>query len=318
MSIAVLQESVANEGDAWAFSLDAVGQYFERILVLPRERRTAPPTDGSSLLELARRGTPAEGQDTIGAYAQAAWLLGKRTAEMHIAFASAGEDPAFAPEPFSPFYRRSLYQSMRTLTEQSFALLRRRLSKLPEDVQAEAERLAAQQDEVLGRFHDILGRNIMALRTRVHGDYHLGQVLRKGADFVIIDFEGEPALPLSTRRLKRCPLRDTAGMIRSFHYASHYGLSTLEERGAVRPDDRGEMEPWAHHWYVGVSAAFLRGYLEKGAVGAFLPRREEDVEDLLTVYLLGKAMYELSYELNNRPSWVGLPLAGIRQLLEGE
>jgi len=318
MSVAIVHECVTNEGDAWTFTLDAVDQYFERILVLPPERRTPPPADGGSLLELARRDTPAESQGPIGGFSHAAWLLGRRTAEMHVALALGGEDPAFAPEPFTPFYRRSLYQSMRTLTEQSLGLLRRRLSKLPEEVQGKAERLAAQQDEVLSRFRGILERKINALRTRVHGDYHLGQVLRSGADFVIIDFEGEPAVPLSTRRLKRSPLRDTAGMIRSFHYAAHHGLQSLEERGAVRPEDREELEPWAHHWYVWVSAAFLRGYLEAAEDVGFLPEDDQDVEGLLTVYLLGKVLYELSYELNNRPRWVRLPLTGISQLLQVE
>jgi trehalose synthase-fused probable maltokinase len=316
ISIAMVQECVANEGDAWTFTVDAVDQYFERILVLPPERRSPPPADRGSLLELAARETPPEAQGPIGAFSQAAWLLGRRTAEMHIALSSEIEDPAFAPEPFTSFYRRSLYQSMRTETEKSLGLLRRRLSSLPEDVKDVAERLAAQQDEVIGRFRTILDRKISALRTRIHGDYHLGQVLRSGADFVIIDFEGEPAVPLSTRRLKRCPLRDTAGMLRSFHYAAHLGLRNLEERGAVRAEDRAELEPWAQHWYAWVSAAFLRGYLEAASEGSFLPEDREDLEGLLTVFLLSKAMYELSYELNNRPSWVRFPLAGIGQLLE--
>ena len=180
----------------------------------------------------------------------------------------------------------------------------------------EAERLATRQDEVLDQFRAILDRKITALRTRVHGDYHLGQVLRSGADFVIIDFEGEPAVPLSARRLKRSPLRDTAGMIRSFHYAAHHGLHSLEERGASRPEDRPALEPWAEHWYLWVSAAFLRGYLEGASGAAFLPTDGDEVESLLTVYLLSKAIYELGYELNNRPQWVHLPLAGIRQLVE--
>ncbi len=316
ISIAMVQECVANEGDAWTFTVDAVDQYFERILVLPPERRSPPPADRGSLLELVGRETPSEAQGPIGAFSQAAWLLGRRTAEMHIAFSSETDDPAFAPEAFTSFYRRSLYQSMRTETEKSLGLLRRRLSSLPEDVRNDAERLAARQDEVIGRFRTILARRISAQRTRIHGDYHLGQVLRSGADFVIIDFEGEPAVPLSTRRLKRCPLRDTAGMLRSFHYAAHLGLRNLEERGAVRAEERAELEPWARHWYAWVSAAFLRGYLEAASEGSFLPEDQEDLEGLLTVFLLGKAMYELSYELNNRPSWVRFPLAGIGQLLE--
>lgn len=235
---------------------------------------------------------------------------------MHIAFSSEPEDPAFAPEAFTPYYRRSLYQSMRAEAEKSLGLLRRRWSVLPEDIQGPAERLAARQDEVIGCFRVILDRKLSALRTRIHGDYHLGQVLRSGADFVIIDFEGEPAVPLSTRRLKRCPLRDTAGMLRSFHYAAHLGLHNLEERGAIRSEDRDDLEPWAQHWYVWVSAAFLRGYLEAASEGSFLPEDGRDLEALLTVFLLGKATYELSYELNNRPSWVRLPLAGIEQILE--
>ena len=316
ISIAMVQECVANEGDAWTFTVDAVDQYFERILVLPPERRSPPPADRGSLLELAGRETPSEAQGPIGAFSQAAWLLGRRTAEMHIAFSSETDDAAFAPEAFTSFYRRSLYQSMRTETEKSLGLLRRRLSSLPEDVRDDGERLAARQDDVIVRFRTILDRRISALRTRIHGDYHLGQVLRSGADFVIIDFEGEPAVPLSTRRLKRCPLRDTAGMLRSFHYAAHLGLWNLQERGAVRAEDRAELEPWAQHWYAWVSAAFLRGYLEAASQGSFLPADQEDLEGLLTVFLLGKAMYELSYELNNRPSWVRFPMAGIGQLLE--
>jgi maltose alpha-D-glucosyltransferase/alpha-amylase len=184
-------------------------------------------------------------------------------------------------------------------------------------VEPTAERLAARQDEVMDQFRALLDRKVTALRTRVHGDYHLGQVLRSGADFIIIDFEGEPALPLSTRRLKRSPLRDTAGMIRSFHYAAHHGLHSLEGRGAIRTEDRPSLEPWAEHWFLWVSAAFLRGYLEAEAVGRLLPREGRDLEGLMNVFLLAKSIYELGYELNNRPRWVHLPLAGIQQLLEG-
>jgi maltose alpha-D-glucosyltransferase/alpha-amylase len=317
VSLGIVQECVANEGDAWSFTLDAVDQYFERILVIPAERRTPPRAAGGSLLGLARRAAPPEAQGPIGAYSQAAWLLGRRTAEMHVALASGSEDPAFAPEPFTPLYQRSLYQSMRTLTEKTFALLRRRLKALPETVEPVAERLAARQDEVMDLFQNLLVRRFSALRTRVHGDYHLGQVLRRGADFIIIDFEGEPALPLSTRRLKRSPLRDTAGMVRSFHYAAHHGLHSLEERGAIRPEDRPSLEPWAEHWFLWVSAAFLRGYLEADSVARLLPRDGEELEALLNVFILAKAIYELGYELNSRPRWVHLPLAGIRPLLEG-
>ncbi len=315
MSVAILQGCVENEGDAWRFTLDSVEQYFEEVVTRTAGERNPPVLQDGSLVDLARAEPPPEVQGTVGTYLSAARLLGQRTAEMHVALASGAEDPAFAPEPFTPFYQRSLYQSMRNTTEHSFGLLKRSLGAIPEDTREQARGVAARQGEVLRRFKSILDGKVTALRTRVHGDYHLGQVLRSGADFVIIDFEGEPAVPLSTRRIKRCPLRDTAGMIRSFHYAAHHGLRSLEERGAVRPEERIALEPWVRHWYLWVSASFLRGYLESSEGTAFLPNTDPELEGLLTVYLLEKAVYELGYELNNRPDWVHLPLAGIRQLL---
>jgi maltose alpha-D-glucosyltransferase/alpha-amylase len=318
MSLAILQDCVENEGDAWRFTLDAVDQYFEEVVTRSEGERRPPVLRDGTLVSLARGETPPEVQQTMGTYLSASWLLGKRTAEMHLALASDADDPGFAPEAFTPFYQRSLYQSMRNLTERSIGLLKRRLDALPEDVREEARGLASRQAELLRRFRGILERPITALRTRVHGDYHLGQVLRSGADFVIIDFEGEPAVPLGTRRLKRCPLRDAAGMVRSFHYAAHHGLRSLEERGTIRKDERSAFEPWVQHWYRWASASFLRGYLEAAEDAAFLPEAEEELEGLLTVYLLEKAVYELGYELNNRPDWVHLPLAGIRQLLGDE
>jgi trehalose synthase-fused probable maltokinase len=205
---------------------------------------------------------------------------------------------------------------MRMLTEKSFSLLERRLAAVPEAVREPALELLARQGEVRQRFSAIFDRKIRALRTRVHGDYHLGQVLRSGADWVIIDFEGEPALPLAVRRTKHCPLRDAAGMVRSFHYAAHHGLMGLVSRGAVRPEERSRLEAWAQHWYAWVAAAFLRGYLDAAAGTALLPEDDRELEALLAAHLLEKALYELGYELNNRPEWAFLPLAGIRQLLE--
>ena len=314
MSVAILQDCVENEGDAWRYTLDAVDQYFEEVVTRSPDREPPALPDGS-LVSLARAETPSGAQETMGPYLSAAWLLGRRTAEMHLALSSNTDDPAFSPEPFTPFYQRSLYQSMRNLTERNLGLLKRRLESLPEDAREDAKALAARRGDVLKRFRAILDRPITALRTRVHGDYHLGQVLRSGADFVIIDFEGEPAVPLGTRRLKRCPLRDAAGMVRSFHYAAHHGLRSLEEGGTVRPEERSALEPWVDHWYRWASASFLRGYLETAEGAPFLPEAEPELEGLLTVYLLEKAIYELGYELNNRPDWVHLPLAGIGQLL---
>jgi maltose alpha-D-glucosyltransferase / alpha-amylase len=150
--------------------------------------------------------------------------------------------------------------------------------------------------------------------TRIHGDYHLGQVLFTGSDFVIIDFEGEPARSLAERRKKRSPLQDVAGMLRSFHYAAYAPLLQNAEM-KTSPEEMQFLGAWAQYWQKWVSATFLKTYLEVAGNAIFIPKVEEELALLLDVYLLDKAIYELGYELNNRPTWVRIPLDGISQLL---
>src|SRR5205823_10130803 len=156
--------------------------------------------------------------------------------------------PAFAPEPITPFYQRSLYQTVRSITVQNFRLLRDLGDQIPEVVQ-----ILDLEGDVVRRLQRVLEPKINASRIRIHGDYHLGQVLYTGKDFVIIDFEGEPARPLSERRIKRSPLRDVAGMLRSFHYAAYTTLFTQEAEGvyASPPEALAFLEPWARFWYLG-------------------------------------------------------------------
>jgi maltose alpha-D-glucosyltransferase/alpha-amylase len=170
--------------------------------------------------------------------------------------------------------------------------------------------------DILKRFHSLLDLKISGLRSRCHGDFHLGQVLFTGKDFVIIDFEGEPARPISERQIKRSPLRDVAGMLRSFHYAAYSALTALEKQGMVQPESRPYLEPWANLWYVWVCAIFVKIYLAQTAGDGFLPNTREEIEILLDALLLEKAIYELGYELNNRPDWVKIPIHGIMQLLQ--
>jgi maltose alpha-D-glucosyltransferase/alpha-amylase len=204
------------------------------------------------------------------------------------------------------------------MTSQVFQLLRRGLSTLPEGLRDEARWVLDQEREILTRFQSVVNRKISAMRIRCHGDYHLGQVLYTGKDFVIIDFEGEPARPISERRIKRSPLRDVSGMLRSFHYAAYVALFFQRNHGVVRPEDSGYLESWAQFWVLWVSVVFLRGYLEVTDRGNFLPETREELQVLLDVYLMEKAVYELGYELNNRPDWVKIPIQGIRQLIEAQ
>ena len=169
------------------------------------------------------------------------------------------------------------------------------------------------EPEVLRRFQSILQGQLTGMRIRCHGDYHLGQVLFTGKDFVIIDFEGEPTRPLSQRRLKRSPLKDVAGMLRSFHYAAYSALFNQAARGIVPATRIDNMEAWAGAWYKWVGASFLREYLHAMGESPIVPRRQDELSKLLSVLVLEKAVYEVDYELNNRPDWLRIPLRGVIQ-----
>jgi maltose alpha-D-glucosyltransferase/alpha-amylase len=314
VNVGILQNFVPNEGDAWRYTLDQLGQYFERSLARAAEVSALPVPEGT-LLDLAREHRPDLAEETIGAYLETARLLGCRTAELHLALASIVDDPEFAPESFTTLYQRSLYQSMRNLTHRAFRPLRERLRSLPEDTWEEAVVVMEAEDEVLATFGQLTRKKLSGQRIRCHGDYHLGQVLRTGRDFVIIDFEGEPARSPSERRMKRSPLSDVAGMLRSFDYAAHATLFG-GEAAQVRVEDRAVLEPWARFWVSWTSASFLAGYLEAAHGAAFLPETSEELKIVFQALILEKSVYELGYELDNRPDWVKIPLRGIRRYLE--
>ncbi|GIV96082.1 MAG: trehalose synthase [Herpetosiphonaceae bacterium] len=315
ISLAILHGYVPNQGDAWQYTLDTLRIYFDRILAYTTETVPIEP-----LLDLFDSEIPQQAFELIGPYLSSAQLLGERTAQMHLALASHQDDPNFAPEPFTPFYLRSVFQSMRGQAARAFQALQKAIQRAGEDsplsgrVLEEARRLLDMQDNVISRFRGIIEHKIEATRIRIHGDYHLGQVLYTGQDFVIIDFEGEPARSLQERRLKRSPLRDVAGMLRSFHYAAFSALYEELDAGGVRKD----LEPWARYWHTWVSTVFLQEYLRVAGNASFLPQQREVLKVMLRAYVLEKAAYELLYELNNRPGWVRIPILGMLQLLEEE
>jgi maltose alpha-D-glucosyltransferase/alpha-amylase len=314
-SLGILQQFVPNEGDAWRWTLDHVQQFFERALV----RRLAPeavPVPRQPLLDLIAADPPPLVLETISGYLESARLLGQRTAEMHLALGSRPDDPVFAPEPFGALYQRSLYQSLRNRTRQALQLLAERHDAVPAGARADAQRLLGAEERLLACFDPVRRRGLRALRIRCHGDYHLGQVLWTGSDFVFIDFEGEPAASLGDRRVKRSPLRDVAGMLRSFDYAAHAPL--FSRQGAVREADVSVLQLWACLWGAWVGSAFLRAYLNRMGDSPLLPRDPGDLRLLLRALRLEKNVYELAYELNNRPEWVAIPVRGILQLLEVE
>ena len=197
-------------------------------------------------------------QDLIGAiFPESISLLGQRTAEMHKALAAHPEEEDFEHEQFSLHYQRSLFSSLQSLTRNSFTNLQKNLKNLPEEVRTEAKEVLDMKSDVLKCFKRVFAHKIPIMKIRTHGDYHLGQVLWTGKDFIIIDFEGEPARSFSERRLKRSALRDVAGMVRSFHYAAY---STILETELAQQRKDGDLEKWAESWYYYVTRLYLRGY----------------------------------------------------------
>ncbi|MGA1876134.1 MAG: maltose alpha-D-glucosyltransferase, partial [bacterium] len=302
MTVALLQRFIENAGDAWTFTVDVVKRYFENILAKRGEDGEGILKEEGSLLDVDIAHIPDLVQESIGGlYLEMASLLGKRTGELHLALASHHEDERFVPESFSLLYQRSVYQSMQGLVIRTMRSLSDSLEHLSSDIRDEAKGILSSEREILRRMQKILKKKLSAMKIRIHGDYHLGQVLYTGKDFVIMDFEGEPARPLTERKLKRSPFRDVAGMIRSFHYAA-YGALLLHP--SYRPEDIVLLEPWIEPWYRYVGGIFLRSYLDTVNHAPFIPRERDELEILLQTFLLEKAVYELGYELNNRPDWV--------------
>ena len=310
--VGMLQGLAANQGDTWNYTLDAIKHFFDRVLSRKKELKSVLAAD-ISIFNTGDTAVPHEIIDLIGGvYLEMARLLGERTAELHVALSSDESDPSFTPEPFSLLYQRSVYQSMRSLTRKVYEQFGKNLKKLPDDLKEEGRQIYESGKEIIKYYEKILKKKIPVTKTRIHGDYHLGQVLYTGKDYIIIDYEGEPARTLSERKLKRSPIVDVAGMIRSFHYAVH---AEYFNHLSLRPEDASELEPWLDTWYRCVSRTFLEAYVRTAGNAGFVPKDSGDLETLLQVFLLEKAVYELGYELNHRPDWIIIPFRGIRTIL---
>ncbi|MBD2438311.1 maltose alpha-D-glucosyltransferase [Nostoc sp. FACHB-110] len=317
MTIGILQEFILDIRSGWDYTLDSLRHYFD-LVKTQHAAITEVPIPAGSLIDLQRQEIPELARHTIGAYLSSVELLGKSTAELHLALATSIDNPDFAPEAFSTFYQRSIYQNARNLTGQVLRVLPERLASLPPNTQQLAIEVLNRQQEILDRFQLIVKQKITALRTRYHGDYHLAQVLYTGKDFIITHFEGRVARSLSERRRKRSPLRDVAAMLLSFHYAVNKALRQEIESGMILPENQVLQEEWGQFWYTWVSTAFLNSYIEIASIDDFLPKTANELQVLISSFLLEKAIDALSYELNHRPDMVDIPLQLILQLLESE
>jgi len=282
MVAALLQGWVPNRGDAWSQAVRSV------------------------VSQLEGRGKDAVGFDIT--------LLARRTAEFHLAMASAPLDPVFGLEPLSQTDLEQVGQRIRDNLTRGLTLLEQRGPQLTPRALALGQSLAAQREALLGCLH-VPQLDPPPAKLRIHGDYHLGQVLcTPEGDFVLLDFEGEPGQPLSERRARQSPLRDVAGMLRSFGYAAEAALITVLARG---PGNEEELASAAHHWEGQAVEQFLETYLGVVGKAPFVPEDAQLLRRILSLYIFDKALYELLYELNNRPKWAVIPLRGIHRLLDG-
>jgi maltose alpha-D-glucosyltransferase/alpha-amylase len=318
ITLGVLHSYVPNSKDAWNYTLDTLSRFYERVQILPTEERKPPALPSASIAKLAASGLPPEAMEMIGLFAPSAKTLGERAGAMHVILASDPDDPAFAVEPFTPHYQRGLFQSMRNVVRNSLGLLQQRLQSLPADLAGTADKVLKLQSAIMTRFRTIYERRIDAARIRYHGDFHLGQLLYTGKDFLVIDFEGSPNAPIGERRLKRSPLVDVASMIRSLHYAAHAALLKQVKQGTLQPEQLAAKRPWGRFWALSASALFYQAYAQTPGVSFLIPSDENDLNVLLNFYLLRKAMQELEYELLYRPDWVGIPLQAILELMNAE
>jgi maltose alpha-D-glucosyltransferase/alpha-amylase len=332
-TLAVVQESVKHQGSGWAFTIDDLRRYYERVS--PRVRRMQgqdalegqdlpprpdlrpPPALPAVITPPALPATPSPPPFFAAVehwYLATATTLGRRTAELHATLAS-GTEPAFAPEPLDRAALGRLADEMRLHGEQSLDVLAQSLGGLQDAPRLHADAVLARRDALLARFDAIRSLDRAGLRIRIHGDYHLGQVLRTEEDFVILDFEGEPARSIAERRAKHSPLKDVAGMLRSYSYAAYAALFAFSVHA---PAEQAALEPWADAWQHWTGEAFLKGYTTTAGVSPLLPDSEPAHRALLEAFTLDKALYELGYELNNRPDWVRIPLIGVRSLIGQE
>lgn len=297
-TLAVISSFVPGCHDAWEDTLAALAAYYQRAQNLP-----VPELPGNRSPVLDPAASSSDPAGVIGPYLQDAATLGRRTAALHLALASGPVNPAFQPEPWTLSAQQSLADSLQELTRRNFELLRRRLPALPAETQDQAREILPLEEVLIQRFERIARLPLASERIRNHGDYHLGQVLHHDSDFLIIDFEGEPALSLEERRAKQSALRDVAGMIYSFFYAAAAALRDLPAGNLEQPEARAA---WAGYWAVQVGSTYLKSYLDTAGPAPFIPASPDSLAVMLDAELLRKAVYELGYELNNRPDWLNV------------
>jgi trehalose synthase-fused probable maltokinase len=313
MTLAILQQKVSAEGDAWKYVQQQLADIISskglaQLQEVGGRGDFLREHDRTQLAVLASQLLPAD-------FVRQMALLGQRTADMHNALASVSTEEAFAPAPFDATYTVWLSAHFDKLLEKRQQLLAEVLPRLAAETREPARWFSDHLPQIRAQFEQLHQLEPHSLRTRIHGDYHLGQVLCQAGDFIILDFEGEPESSISDRKIKHSPLKDVAGMLRSFHYAAYVALyfgQSLASTSAAAP----AAEQLAESWYQLVGAVYLQAYFKRLHTQALRLDQNTEAEALLRLHLLEKAVYEFGYELNGRPDWAIIPLKGIRRIID--
>jgi maltose alpha-D-glucosyltransferase/alpha-amylase len=314
-TLGALTGAVANGTSGWQYTLDHLGLYFEHALAVHHEDPRLRDLTVPDPLAESQPPLPAIMAELLGSYVDSTKQLARRTADLHKALASRADIPAFAPEPFTEFYRHSVYHGILGQLNRSLDTLRGRTGSLSQLAQQEVVTLFNREPEIRKQLLLLRDQRIRGLRIRLHGDYQLSNLVHCGNDWMVVNFEGDPYRSPSERRIKRSPTRDIATMLRSFHYVSHAAL--FGDVPGIIPSQEAHdtIERWARAWYRWVSCVFLKEYLQWMQGADLLPQRPEELRVLLASYLLERALLEIEHELQYRPQWIRIPLHGILEHL---
>jgi maltose alpha-D-glucosyltransferase/alpha-amylase len=318
--LGLLQEMVENHGDGYGFFLERINNFLERILAadmnlpLPQERL------GTLAAPVAFEQLPENLRNLLGAHgAEQMRLIGARTAELHLALA-AGTGKDLKAEPFSLHYQRSLFSAMQSLVRETYQNLARNAAALPSDMRERMDRIIAYRPELLASLKKIYAKKLDTLKIRIHGNYHLGQILLTGKDIAINDFSGDPGLSYSERRLRRSPFVDLASMIVSIYDVAFEGVLNNQQ---LHEEDVQRLLPMAGLWAHYMSGWFVLAYRERiaaatGMTGMLLPEKGEDFETLLNYFLVQKAMGVFNGYLRRDPKRLIVPQTILRSVLRPE
>jgi maltose alpha-D-glucosyltransferase/alpha-amylase len=319
INLAVLHQYLPNQGTAWGMALQEISQFFETMAALSVEEQQACPPRGPLVQALQRDHDINAWREPMSHFWSWARHLGVKLGQLHNDLAQATA-PELAPEPFTTTYLRSIYQGMRNQTELLLQRLKAEQDRLPFSLREPARQMLGMKSQLLDRFKQVLNADITGQRIRIHGDYHLGQLLFTGQDVVLIDFEGDTSKSIGERRIKRSPLRDVVTLLRSFDYATQVVMHNLVDQharvpGIHREQDWPVLETWAEALTNTMAHELLQAYRAVPGIAPLLPDQERGLLMLLECLLLEKALDEAHYDLTSRPEWAFIPVAFILQQL---